>query len=206
MSCRALKRYGGIDPAKAELIVGTSAGSVVAAQLRSGWTTSELWDFAMGVHPLAAHAAVDEADRRSMFTPGWASPFELARRTVGATFVLGRSLNRFPMPQLPSVLGRLYPGGLFTMAEGRRRLEHTIAGVAHGPDVARRRRHRVGQRVVLGRPGSPRTTLRRAVLASCAIPGVYEPVRVGACTWWSGARTRARTSISPLRWTAASTS
>ncbi len=34
-------------------------------------------------------------------------------------------------------------------------------------------------RVVLGRPGSPYTALPAAVRASCAIPGVYAPVRAG---------------------------
>jgi NTE family protein len=43
-----------------------------------------------------------------------------------------------------------------------------------------------GRRVVLGRPGAPPVSLRRAVMASCAIPGVYKPVRVGAMTLVDG--------------------
>ena len=34
----------GLAPDRADLVVGTSAGSVVAAYVRSGWGTSELWD------------------------------------------------------------------------------------------------------------------------------------------------------------------
>jgi NTE family protein len=36
-----------------------------------------------------------------------------------------------------------------------------------------------GRRVVFGRDGSPRAELRDAVMASCAIPGWYAPVRIG---------------------------
>ena len=39
---------------------------------------------------------------------------------------------------------------------------------------------------MLGREGAPKVTLPRAVLASCAIPGVYEPVRVGRMTLVDG--------------------
>ncbi|HEU5148868.1 MAG TPA: patatin-like phospholipase family protein [Iamia sp.] len=39
-------------------------------------------------------------------------------------------------------------------------------------------RRRDGGRVVFGRPGAPRTTLAKAVTASCAIPGYFRPVRI----------------------------
>src|SRR5438045_9591837 len=48
---RALEEVGGFRPADADLIVGTSAGSVVGAYLRSGWTTEDFWQLAMGTHP-----------------------------------------------------------------------------------------------------------------------------------------------------------
>jgi NTE family protein len=43
-----------------------------------------------------------------------------------------------------------------------------------------------GRRVVLGRDGAPFTSLHRAVTASCAIPGFYRPVQVGAMTLVDG--------------------
>ena len=44
---RALE-HAGIVPDAADVIIGTSAGSVAAAYMRSGWTTEELWQVALG--------------------------------------------------------------------------------------------------------------------------------------------------------------
>ena len=38
---------------------------------------------------------------------------------------------------------------------------------------------RSGKRVVFGAPGAPRATVADAVTASCAIPWVFAPVRIG---------------------------
>jgi NTE family protein len=43
-----------------------------------------------------------------------------------------------------------------------------------------------GRRIVLGREGSPETSVATAVLASCAIPGFYQPVKVGKYTLVDG--------------------
>jgi len=49
---RALEQEGGFDPTGADLIIGTSAGSVIGAYLRSGWTTTDFWELALGMHPI----------------------------------------------------------------------------------------------------------------------------------------------------------
>ena len=43
-----------------------------------------------------------------------------------------------------------------------------------------------GGRVVFGRPGSPPARLAQAVLASCAIPGYFRPVRIGGAEYMDG--------------------
>jgi NTE family protein len=43
-----------------------------------------------------------------------------------------------------------------------------------------------GGRVVFGRPGAPPARLARAVLASCAIPGYFRPVRIGGTEYVDG--------------------
>ena len=58
---RALEQVGGIRPAEADLLVGTSAGSVIASYLRSGWTGEDFWAFAMGTHPTLAESLADAA-------------------------------------------------------------------------------------------------------------------------------------------------
>jgi NTE family protein len=186
---RALEQVGGVKVADADLIVGTSAGSVTGAYLRAGWTTDDMWQFALGTHPTLAALAAEELEdrRRAIFHPAWASPRELARRGLGSAYVVARSVVRAPQLRVPALLRQHFPAGLFAMAEGERRFADEL------PDAWPERPLWLcavdissGRRVVLGRPGSPPVGLRRAVTASCAIPGVYKPVRVGAMTLVDG--------------------
>src|ERR687889_352761 len=43
-----------------------------------------------------------------------------------------------------------------------------------------------GRRVVLGAPGAPELSVTQAVLASCAIPGVFRPLKAGGRTYVDG--------------------
>jgi NTE family protein len=185
----ALAQVAGVKPHEAELVVGTSAGSVIGAYLRAGWTTDDMWQFALGTHPTLASMAPDELDdrRRAIFVPAWATPRELARRGVGSAYVFARSVVRGPQLPIPAALRHRFPGGLFAMVEGERRFADELPEEwpdrplwLCAVDISS------GRRVVLGRAGSPAVGLRQAVMASCAIPGVYKPVRVGAMTLVDG--------------------
>jgi NTE family protein len=175
-------------PDSADLIVGSSAGAVVGAYLRSGMGTEEFWQLANGTHP----SIVDQGrsglqTRAEVWAPMSRHPVELGRRLLGSTYVLARSMVRVPTPRIPATLQRLFPAGMFSMEEGRRRLRAELP--AEWParplwlcavDVSS------GQRVVLGRRGPPPVPLPDAVIASCAIPGVYRPVKVGRRTLMDG--------------------
>ncbi|HVF33010.1 MAG TPA: patatin-like phospholipase family protein [Acidimicrobiales bacterium] len=183
---RALEHTAGITPDDAGLIVGTSAGAVAAAYVRTGWTTEELYTVALGTHPSLDGLSAEQLDERSrgILRPAFRDPFELYRRLVGSAYVAGRSFVRLPAPWLkvPGALQRAFPGGVFEMAEGRRRFAEEL------PEAWPERPLWLcsvdldtGRRVVLGQPErAPVATLQAAVAASCAIPGVYSPVRVGA--------------------------
>ena len=216
---RALEKETGFRADEAELMVGTSAGAVIAAYLRAGWGIEDLWNLAMdaaklegttpplpaprrgrGRLPIGAMSRLSnqagaenvptppvggmaEWDRHVM-APAFRTPLDLARRGVGAAYVLSRSVIRLPgpaLPPLPAAVAGLFPGGLFTMPEGRRRLAADLPEAwPSGPRrdlwlVAYDIHHR--QRVVLGRHGTPRISLVDAVMASSAIPGVYAPVQ-----------------------------
>lgn len=179
---RALEREGGFVPGDADVIVGTSAGSVIGAYLRTGWTTDDFWHVALGTHPDRAAFGEGRAGRAGpeVFGRGWRTPLGLYRRLVGSAYVLGRSVVRVPLP-VPDLLARAFPGGVFRMAEGERRFEEELP--AEWPDKALwlcAVDIESGRRVVLGRAGAPKASLRQAVMASTAIPGVYKPVRLGA--------------------------
>jgi NTE family protein len=171
---RALEEEGGVRLASADLVVGTSAGAAIAAYLRSGWSTTDFWNEAL------ASGTEDGAGWRGILAPNFASPVEFVQRGLGSAYVLSRSVLRVPVPAMPAVLRRVFPGGLFAMAEGRARLEAELPATWPSEplwlcavDI------RSGRRVVLGRDEETRIDLPRAVEASCAIPGVFPPVRVG---------------------------
>jgi NTE family protein len=157
---------------------------VVGAYIRSGWTTEDFWLLALGTHPKLD--PLTGGDAPPVFTPSFRTPFDLARRAVGSMYVLSRSLVRVPL-RLPPVMSRVFPGGMFTMAEGRRRFEEELPESWPDKDLWLCAVDiNTGRRVVLGRPGSPSATLRQGVLASTAIPGVYQPVGLGRRTLIDG--------------------
>ena len=178
----ALQQEGGVDPASADLLIGTSAGSVMAALLRSGWTAADCWAFVREEHPLVAE--LDEAERlrrrNAMLTPRGGSPSVLARRAVGSAYVAARSVVKLPLPRVPGFVARQFPAGIFDTSESRERLAEVLpvewpeeALWLVAVDVG------TGRRVVLRRTGATGATLQEAVLSSCAIPGVFPPVPVG---------------------------
>jgi NTE family protein len=183
---------GGLAANDAGLIVGSSAGSVVAAYLRSGMPVDEFWQLISGTHPaLIAGGRLGLETRRDVWDPIFRGPFEFGRRVLGSGYVLSRSLVRIPTPRLPLLLERMFPAGMFSMEQGRRRLRSEL------PDEWPRRPLWLcavdigsGRRVVLGRDNCDRFGARisfpDAVVASCAIPGVYRPVRVGRMTLVDG--------------------
>lgn len=168
----------GVDPAASDLIVGTSAGSVMGALLRTGHTVDELWEASQGSHPILSR---EPADRRQVTrTPGWRTGLGFARRLLGAGWVVSRSVLRWPPVHVPAPLGRLYPGGLASGTAMRAELAEIL-----GEDWPREPLWlctidiHSGKRIVLGRRGPSSLPLPDGVRASSAIPGVYPPVRFG---------------------------
>lgn len=182
----ALEQEAGFVANDADLVVGTSAGSVVGAYVRAGWTTTDFWLLALGEHPELDAIGGTDAARREIMTPAFRGPLDLARRAVGSAYIASRSVLRMPMP-IPGALAYMFPGGLFTMDEGRRRFAEELPSAWPDRDLYLAAVDiNTGRRVVLGRPGSPHIELQRAVMASSAIPGVYKPVRLGRMTLVDG--------------------
>jgi NTE family protein len=170
----ALEHDIGWDPRAAEVIVGTSAGSLVGALLRSGVPASDLAAWTVGAplspdgHPIAdvtAHPEFDPVSLRMFLRlPRLPHP-----QAVWATI---RNPLRFdPMRALMTHL-----------ADGDRSLADHVAFLGDGWPakalyVSAVRRSN-GRRALFGRAGVPTGGLRAAVAASCAVPGYFAPVTV----------------------------
>ena len=185
---RALERVAGVEPNSADLVVGTSAGSLVGAYIRSGWTTEDFWAFAMGTHSSLEGLSAEEmaANQAGIFAPLFRSPIDVLRRGLGSAFVVGSAVVRLPAP-MPPFLARAFPGGFFNMEYGRSRFADDLPEEwpdkplwLCAVDIV------TGRRIVLGREGSPEATLHAGVLSSCAIPGLYQPVRLARMTLVDG--------------------
>ncbi|MBA2608811.1 MAG: patatin-like phospholipase family protein [Actinobacteria bacterium] len=176
---RALELEAGFTPDDADVIIGTSAGSVIGAYLRTGMTTEDMWLLALGQHPIHGSLGRSADHDPELFAPTFHGPVDVARHLVGSGYVLARAISPFPL-KVPAFLKAFFPGGLFTMAEGERRFTEELPAEWPEKDLWLTTVDIVsGRRVVLGRHGAPRVDLPRAVLASAAIPGLYQPVQVG---------------------------
>ena len=174
---KALEEETGVGEPSADLVVGTSAGSAVGAYLRSGRTATELIERATDLRSAAP-------------SPSSSGVLDAVRHGIGSAYIVARTSVRIPSPlSLPpfGALRRAFPAGLVTMGEGGSMLEREL------PRSWPERRLWLGtydlvahRRVVLGRPGEPYVSLPAAVKASCAIPGVYPPVRAGGAVLVDG--------------------
>jgi NTE family protein len=181
----ALQQEHGLDPRDAEVLVGTSAGSVLAAALGCGVGVDALLGHQLGTPPEGDGPAFDyDLDTDS----GGALP-PLPRPGIGSARGVLRSAVRphrvTPMAALSAVLpqgrGSLEPIGRLVDGVCPRG-----AWAAHPATWIVGMDYDSGRRVVFGRDGSPHAALRQAVMSSCAIPGWYAPVRIGSRRYIDG--------------------
>ena len=179
----ALAVETGWDPASADYVVGTSAGSMIGALCASG------------VPPwfMVAHSAGETFDG---LVDGNGRPASEADRDGGATFRLHRglpylgpgswrlaltSLSR-PARHTPAQLASGWlPRGLVSTETLERTIRRVVPhGWSEHPGLwIMACDYTTGRRVAFGRAGSPPADLSKAVAASCAIPGFYRPVTIG---------------------------
>lgn len=168
----ALREHLDWEPERADVLVGTSAGSVLASALSCGFSVDDLLDTQHG-RPSARLRYDDEA--------GGALP-PLPRPGIGSTRGLV-SAALHPLRTTPlAALSAAVPQGRGTIEPVGRLVDAVLPDGGWSPH---RRTWIVatdydsGRRVPFGQVGQPLAELRDAVMASCAIPGWYAPVRVG---------------------------
>jgi NTE family protein len=153
-----------VDLTGAQLVVGTSAGSVVGAQLACGAELAEL--YARQLEPPSTERAA-RMRRATLAQFGWAmlrtrGRDEEFRRRVGALALAAEEAGATPTEEERlAVIGSRLVGDAWP----ERSLRVTAVDAGSGEFVAFDRDS-----------GVP---LVRAVAASCAVPGVYPPVTIG---------------------------
>jgi NTE family protein len=175
----ALEEELGWDARDAELVVGTSAGSVAGTALRLGVEPRDLAAWASDEPLSPAGAAFFEAiggAAEDLPTPqlrdalhGWRLP---------SRALVTRAATRPWRLRLTSLAGALLPDGQYDLQQRTRVLDRLSTGWPDGLLICACRRDD-GRRIVFGRPSSPTTRLSQAVAASCAIPAYFAPVDIG---------------------------
>ena len=164
----------GWDPREAEVLIGTSAGSVLLSALACGVGVQELLDHQGG-----------KLDPRIDFDPdtdsGGALP-PLPRPFVGSPRGLMHSALRPWRTSPMAALAAALPQGRGSLEPVGRLVDGVLPGGGWAPHPAAwvvAMDYDSGRRIAFGSPGAPEATLREAVMASCAIPGWYSPVAIG---------------------------
>jgi NTE family protein len=184
----ALEHDLGWDPRSAEVIVGTSAGSIMGTLLRIGMPAHDLAAWAVEADLLSDEGrSLSEilGDGQPEFPP--LSFLQVLRRwRLPSPALLGRTLRR-PWAFRPSVAAlTLLPLGQIDLMSEVAALEEVVGdGWPEGLWICGARRSD-GGRVVFGRPGSPRASVVEAVAASCAIPSYFQPVRIEGIRYFDG--------------------
>lgn len=182
----------GLDLEGFDIMVGTSAGAIMAAYVAAGWTPDDFYDYAYGRHPQARqNGRTPEEEIARIFTPLWSGAGERVRRGIGSFFALAAARGhwqRVARGRIPSgTLRKAFPSGLYSTEETRRRLQEDLPrGWPREGLLISTVELYSGRRVAFGAPGAPPATLPEAVLASTAIPGVFPPVRIGDRSYVDG--------------------
>jgi NTE family protein len=176
----ALEAETGWDATNADRIVGTSAGSVIGALLAAGVAPREM----VGGREDAALDGYADAERRAE-TLGdrlaqWEARIGVPTLGLGSWRLALSTMCRPHRHPVPVLLTGWMPRG-FISTRPIRELIEAYAGrawPAGGRFRAVAADYRTGRRVAFGRLDAPPAQLADAVTASCAIPGLYRPVRI----------------------------
>ncbi|MGW2399738.1 patatin-like phospholipase family protein [Kitasatospora sp. NPDC001664] len=174
---RAVEEETGWRPGEAEVILGTSAGSVLGTLLAAGVGTADLTDHQRGLDLAAGPLAgvgfgYEEALGGALPPlprPGFGSP-GLLRATV-------RNPRGYPFLTMVSAAA---PTGRASVAPVGELVRGLVGEAAPGgwPLRVVSVDYGTGRRVVFGDPGQPPAPTAEAVMASCAIPGWFAPVEL----------------------------
>lgn len=183
----AWEQHTGLSARDVDIIVGTSAGSVLASLAACGVSTTELIhhyrDEVVTTGPLAGYEW--DPDRAT----GGPRPGRPKWKGPGSPALIRSSLRQLGQLPATTVLSAFLPEG----GRSLDRVGHLIDAVtpfgewsSHSNLWVVAMDYSDGHRVVFGRPGAPVAPLSSAVMASCAIPGWFAPMEIEGRTYVDG--------------------
>jgi NTE family protein len=172
------------DPRESEVVVGTSAGSVVGSMLACGLSVDTLVNHQRGI--------VAPGDPQIGFDPDTASGGSLPPRPqlrMGSVSLVAQAvLHPRRVPVLAALSG-LAPRGRGTLAAVAD-LVNEVNPQGQWPEHPElwliAMDYDSGKRVRFGAPGAPPIGLAEAVMASCSIPGWFTPIEAGGRRYIDG--------------------
>ena len=180
----ALQEQYGWDPREAEVLIGTSAGSVLASFLGCGVGVTTLVDHQRGIVDAEGPQISYDYDQDSGGAlPPWPRPFMGSPRGLLASAL--HPWRTTPMMALSTAL----PQGRASLAPISALIDEVCpkgAWAGHPQTWVVAMDYDNGRRVVFGRDGAPHASLRDAVMASCSIPSWYTPARIGGRRYVDG--------------------
>ena len=180
----ALRDAEDLDPGSADMLVGTSAGSVMAAFLGAGVGLDGVYHHQLGI-PVEGDPVIDYD---SAVDNGGPLPPRPKLRMGSRGLALRAALHPRRYPPA-AALSALLPRGRGSMAPIGRMVQGFVPAGQWAPHPATwivAMDYDSGRRVPFGRPGSPPAGLSEAVMASCAIPGWYAPILIGGRRYVDG--------------------
>jgi NTE family protein len=182
-----------LDPTGLDVVVGTSAGSVLAALIGCGVSPQEMAERLSGEQssdggagPVTAltgqSTVVDPLDRALMDIP---RPIPVP----GNLLLVARTLGRPDRHTVRTAVAALAPRGRGSLAPVGKLIEE-FQGAQSWPVQPRIRVVAMdfdsGRRVIFGRPGAPQASLPQAVTASCSAPVYFPPARIAGRRYIDG--------------------
>ncbi len=178
----------GWDPREADVIVGTSAGSVVGALLRAGASAPDLLARASGDPVSAAGqrliARVDAAQRN--LSPIPARPERSGIPVMSAPAALVRAARQPWKTRPGAIAAAILPEGRIPTELVAAGLRPLFTGWPDAPLWINAVQLDTGRRVTFGRDTIANVDVADAVAASCAIPAFFAPVVIDGVRYVDG--------------------
>ncbi len=180
----ALQEVRGIEASTAEILVGTSAGAVLASFLGRGMSTEQLARHQRGTSSPGDPAVdYDYSESRALPpSPRWG--------TIGSRPLLAATARR-PRSVTPgAAISAMLPEGRGSLGPIGRLVQGPDGLEPEWPEAPQvwivATDFETGRRTVFGSEGAPEASVSEAVMASCAIPAWYRPMVIGGRRYVDG--------------------